>query len=176
METTYAYLAGAIDSDGYITIYRSTPKPGRADGSINTYYGVKLGLSQVDTRIADLLHQTFGGYRGHHTPKNPAHLPWHIWSVTNQSVIPILQALLPHLRMKGEQARLCIELAERIKATKGGHPRSLQEMAERQRLWAAVTRLNRPRNRRVHHLEIDATPAHRQVLGHPAYVGESATA
>jgi hypothetical protein len=151
METTYAYLAGAIDADGFITISRSTPSATRKDSRRSTYYTAKVGLSEIHLTIPELLHKTFGGWLGSHTPANPAHRTWHAWQATNQVAATALRALLPYLRLKREQALLVITFAERVASTpRGVIPAT--ELAERERLYFAVTALNEPRNRRVHPL------------------------
>jgi hypothetical protein len=151
MEPTYAYLAGAIDADGFITISRSTPSATRKDGRRSTYYTAKVGLSEIHPAIPNLLHETFGGWLGGHTPKNPQHRPWHTWQATNQIAAQAVRALLPYLRLKRQQAELVITFAERVAATPPGLIIP-EEIAERERLYFAVTALNEPRNRRVHPL------------------------
>ena len=151
MDSIYAYLAGAIDADGFFTIQVSRPSPSRIDGRRTVYYTPKVGFSEIHPIIPDLLHQTFGGWRGMHTPKNPAHRPWHIWQATNALAADVARHLLPHLRLKRRQAELIIELQERITSYRPkGRSVSEEEATERHRLYVALTQLNKPRNRRVH--------------------------
>ena len=145
----YAYLAGAIDADGFITISRSTPSKTRRDGRRSTYYTAKIGLSEIKATIPDLLQGTFGGWRGIHVPKDPRHRPWHLWQATNQLAASALRHLLPHLRLKRRQAQLVIEFAARTARTRRG-PIGDDERGAREHLYVEVTRLNDPRNRRVH--------------------------
>jgi hypothetical protein len=151
MDTTYAYLAGAIDADGFITISRSTPSATRKDGRRSTCYTAKVGLSEIHPTIPTLLHETFGGWLGSHTPANPAHRKWHTWQATNQVAASALRLLLPYLRLKQEQAFLVVSFADRVATTPRGAI-ATDELAERERLYFAVTALNEPRNRRVHPL------------------------
>lgn len=78
-ETTYAYLAGTIDADGFITISRKSMPHMRKDGSSVKYYVVNVGLSETSPVVPDLLQETFPAWRGSYQPTNPNHKRWHIW-------------------------------------------------------------------------------------------------
>lgn len=153
MDTTYAYLAGAIDADGFISVSKKTGYRRRADGSSPTYYSVRIGLSETRAEIPDLLQATWPAWRGEHQPKNPAHKRWHIWQTMGAKAREPLTRLLPYLILKREQARLALEfldLVESQRSTFKGVPLSGQYETERRRLYEAITHLNSPRNRRVH--------------------------
>jgi hypothetical protein len=152
VQTLLAYFAGAIDADGFVTIQRCTPSPKRVDGRRRTYCVAKLGLSQTDADVPEMMLEQFGGSIHVHTPKNPRHRAVHQWSVTNQKAAMVLRAIRPFLVLKGEQADLACRLAERIAACPAGKPLPPQEFDARAHLYAALTALNKPRNRRVHHL------------------------
>src|SRR6266566_4252715 len=152
LDTLYAYLAGAIDADGFITISRSTPSSTRKDGRRSVYYTTKVGLSEISPVIPDWLYQTFGGWRGIHQPPNPQHKVWYVWQVTNAKVGVVLQLLLPYLRLKRGQAELVLQFVELMSSYKPsvGNLLSFEQTAQRAHLWEEVTRLNAPRNRRIH--------------------------
>jgi hypothetical protein len=154
VELTYAYLAGTVDADGFISVGRKTMRTPRKDGSIPIYYVVKIGLSETSPIIPDLLFATFGGWRGYYEPKNASHKPWHIWQATNRKAEAPLRALLPHLRLKQRQAELALEFSELLALQQRARFKALalsadQEL-ERSKLYEAITKLNVPRNRRVH--------------------------
>lgn len=150
MSTLHAYLAGAIDADGFVTVYRKRG-PMRKDGHRPIYYVAKVGLSETSPVIPMLLHDTFGGWLGSHQPKNPRHKKWHVWQATNDVAADALRALAPYLLLKRRQAELALEFTALIKQQNPGRTMlSPEQEAERERLWSAVGSLNSPRNRRIH--------------------------
>lgn len=156
--TTLAYLAGAIDADGFITIQRTRRNVKENTCGPVVYYLAKLGLSQTERIVPDLLVATFGGKVTTHRPKNKKHKTVYLWHSSNASAVVALTALLPHFRLKRRQAELALELGglvtsqwETIKATtKPPYRIPPKFTAQRERLWRAVTNLNSPKNRRVH--------------------------
>lgn len=158
MEVLYAYLAGAIDADGFVSVGRKIGHRRRANGEAVCYYVVKLGLSETNPTIPDLLQQTFPAWRGSYQPRNPAHKRWHIWQATNGKAREPLLRLGPHLRLKRQQAALAVELldimAEQNRARFMGNRLTIEQEAARHAIYMRVTQLNAPRNRRVHFPEI----------------------
>lgn len=157
---TLAYLAGAIDADGHITVTRSLRKIGKRYSHSPTYYHPKIGYTSIDETVPLFLRQTFGGAIHRHQPKNAAHRLVHIWSITTAASGAVAEALIPHLRMKRHQAELLAELcaliteqhADQQRTQKPPYRITPEQLAERERLWEEATVLNNPRNRRVHHL------------------------
>lgn len=157
-ETTYAYLAGAIDADGFITIARQVRNTGDRYEHRPTYYNAKLGFTETSPIIPHLLKETFGGSCYEYQPKNPEHKRWYNWQIQNLKAGAAVRLLLPHLRLKRQQAELVIEFidlaaSQRKRYMKGGM--TPEQLEQRRVLWEAVTRLNAPRNRRIHHPEPD---------------------
>lgn len=157
--TTLAYFAGAIDADGFISIQRTIRKVGKRYATAPTYYTAKVGFTgTADPSVQEMLKATFGGSVYTHRPKNKAHKPWHSWQATNQKTKACLMAVRKYLISKRGQADLTLEfisLCDRqwreVKRTQIPPYRITAAMQkERERLWLAVTRLNSPRNRRVH--------------------------
>jgi hypothetical protein len=149
----YAYLAGAIDADGFITIARSSRSKGEKYAHRPTYYNAKIGFTETSPIIPNLLKETFGGSQFEHQPKNPEHKRWYSWQIQNRKAAESLKLLLPYLRLKQEQARLVLEFLElcaeqRSREMKLGITPEVVE--KRREYWEHVTRLNAPRNRRVH--------------------------
>lgn len=102
METTIAYLAGAIDSDGYIGM-RKIKGP---------VYIERIGLKQVTPQIPLLLQEVFGGTVCTEAPSLPNGKLMHSWEVSHRKAAQAAAILLPHLRIKTEQARTLIELRQ----------------------------------------------------------------
>ena len=154
METTYAYLAGTIDADGFISVGKKVASKPRKDGVRATYYVVKIGLSETSPIVPALLQETFPAWHGSHQPKNPKHKRWYVWQSTNRKAREPLVRLLPYLRIKQRQAELALALIDVMERQSVGrntrNPLSKEQIAEREALYDAVTKLNAPRNRRKH--------------------------
>jgi hypothetical protein len=105
--TVFAYLAGVIDSDGYITVQRST-HAGR------TYYGARVGISGTRRQPHDLAASLWGGTVSLYTPRNPRHRAQFQWSRSGVAAAGIIANLAPYLRVKVEQARIALEINEHL--------------------------------------------------------------
>ena len=104
---TAAYLAGVVDSDGFITIHRST-RNGRV------YHGAVIGISGTRREPHDLAASFWGGKVYRYEPKNPSHRPQYQWSRTGTTAVDPIESLLPYLRVKVTQAHLALQLQEHI--------------------------------------------------------------
>ena len=106
-QLTLAYLAGMIDGDGYITINRST-----RNGVI--YFGAVIGVSGTRREPHDLAASLWGGTVSYYQPKNPRHRGQFMWSRTGEAAAAAIMDVQPYLRIKGEQARIALELHEHV--------------------------------------------------------------
>ena len=108
--TLYAYFAGAIDADGFISIQRTTKK---SKPWQPTYHTVKVGFTGTAKPIVqNLLKEHFGGSVYTHIPKNQNHKPWHSWQASSKKAKATLIAIVPYLLIKKKQAQLGIEFQE----------------------------------------------------------------
>jgi hypothetical protein len=140
---TYAYLAGVIDSDGFITIQKCRPNGRRK----RTYYYAKVGLGQSNEIIPALLAETFGATVTHYGPRQAGNLDtWH-WQAHNRVAHATLAAIIPYLLLKRRQAEVALEFLARLKV---GNKITDEEMAARIALYDEMTALNAPTNRRRH--------------------------
>jgi len=171
-QLVFSYLAGAIDSDGFITVTQSLRTKGKRYTHAPTYYHPRIGFTSTDLTVPILFKETFGGGLSTHRPKNTKHKHVHIWAVGTADAGRVAKALLPHLRMKIRQAELIIDLCKIIevqhqqqKATqKPPYRITPEQLSIREMMWKDVTKLNNPRNRRVHHVGKEyADPMHRDV-------------
>jgi hypothetical protein len=97
-ERTKAYAAGLMDAEGCFSIYKPTPKDGKA-----TPYQPRIVLSSVDISLIKWLVSTFGGFFTKHTPKKGQ--VWYQWNINGRSAAPkFLSYILPYLRIKKEEA------------------------------------------------------------------------
>jgi hypothetical protein len=110
-----AYLAGVIDSDGYVTIQR-TRHAGR------TYYGARIGVSGTRRQPHDLAASLWGGTVSRYTPKNLRHRAQFQWSRSGVAAATAINEVLPFLRVKAEQARIALELNEHLELGRAVDP------------------------------------------------------
>ena len=105
--TTLAYLAGVIDSDGFVSAARGTHK-GRL------YYGAVVGIAGTDRKPHDLAASFFGGRVRCYLPKaeRSHHKPQFQWQRYGESARPVLEAVLPYLLVKRSRAVLALELQD----------------------------------------------------------------
>lgn len=106
-DLTLAYLAGVIDSDGYISIVRSERK-----GAV--YHGPQIGISGTRRQPHDLAASIWGGSVSLYHPKNPLHRGQFQWSRQGAVAATAIEAILPFLRIKEDQALLALEVWENI--------------------------------------------------------------
>lgn len=112
---TLAYLAGVIDSDGYITIHRST-RSGRH------YYAARIGVAGTRRQPHDLAASLWGGTVGRYEPRDPRHRSQYQWSRTGGPAVAAILAVLPYLRVKVPQALLALDVQEHVLAGRGDDP------------------------------------------------------
>ena len=110
-----AYLAGVIDSDGYITIHRST-RNGK------TYHAARIGISGTSREPHDLAASLWGGTVSTYTPKDSTHRAQFQWSRTGDAAAEIIAAVEPYLRVKAEHAYLALSLQEHVVMGRGADP------------------------------------------------------
>lgn len=107
-----AYLAGVIDSDGYITIHRSIRNGAR-------YHAAQIGIAGTSPEPHELAASLFGGNVGCYQPKNPSYRPQYQWSRTGRAAAAIIAQLRPYLRVKADNAALALELQEHVEEGRG---------------------------------------------------------
>lgn len=105
-EETLAYLAGIMDSDGNFRISR------RHIGAMRwPQYRINVRCAQVlPSPAVALLATTFGGRVTLKRDRRPGHRNLVAWSLHDRAAVPVIEALLPHLRVKWVDACLLLEL------------------------------------------------------------------
>ncbi len=106
-----AYAAGVVDSDGYIGVHRNTYAMRVRGDATQPIYQARVQVKQVTPEAIDLLHDLFGGHRYEAKPTAERGRPLLVWQVHSAACVPVLTALLPHLRIKRAQAENALELA-----------------------------------------------------------------
>lgn len=157
MHTTYAYLAGILDADGFITIQRTTKNRVAPSGHewSPTYYTAKVGIAGTRDAPHRLALEVFGGSITTYKPANVNHRTTHQWNISGPKAGIVLRAVLPYLRVKHRQAELALDLVDLIHMQFEEIKRTLKPpysvppvmTAARHVLYEAVVDLNEPRNR-----------------------------
>jgi hypothetical protein len=111
--TTLAYLAGVIDSDGYISIQRVVRKGKR-------YHCAIVGIAGTRREPHDLAASIWGGKIIPYTPKNPRHRTQFQWQRSGRSAVPVINAVLPYLLVKVQQALLALECEANLEEERAG--------------------------------------------------------
>ena len=106
----YAYLAGAIDSDGCISVKRSTYAMRVRGDATAPIFSERIMLKHVTPEVPTLLRDTFGGSLRVDTPSTARGRNLYAWQATDLRAVECLKAILPHLRVKREQALNCLAL------------------------------------------------------------------
>jgi hypothetical protein len=109
-EVLYAYLAGAIDSDGTIGVKKSTYAMRVTKDSKQPTYSERVALRQVESVVPNLLKRTFGGSLYITKPSAPRGRPLWSWAATDIRAVECLRHLLPYLMVKSCQARNALSL------------------------------------------------------------------
>ncbi len=122
-----AYLAGVMDSDGYLSIRKTTW--GRRHGRMRAPgYHARIGAKQVIPGVAiHLLQRTFGGSVRTDKPTAKRGKQLIGWEVTNAAAIRAVRNLLPYLRIKRLQAQTILAFQRAKMRCRSGRLEILQK-------------------------------------------------
>jgi hypothetical protein len=133
-----AYLAGVIDSDGYIGVLKSKAQPGNTK---NPQYGLTVNVTNTSKVLMDWLVENFGGKV--YTRKHKPGLNWkptYNWILGYRAAKELLEEVLEFLVIKKDRAELGIRLMTGwVKDNRGTHP---DELARREGIYQEFKRLN----------------------------------
>lgn len=151
-----AYAAGVIDSDGSITISRETYAMRVLKTAGQPTFSERITIRQIEPEAVDLLHQQFGGCRSVIISKSKKRRrqPLQSLVIADRKAGRVLAAVLPYLRIKRQQAELCLEMRrlkeESRKARfaygrghRGGGKRPEQITEAMEQIRAEILKLNR---------------------------------
>lgn len=144
-ETQLAYIAGVIDSDGYITINQSQ-RQGRL------YHAPQVGIAGTRRQPHDLAASLWGGKVSRHEPKNPVHRAQYQWSRQGEAAAEIIEAIFPYLLVKSDHAVVALELWESVRDGRTDDPfpwfgPEYDPLHHRIALRSEIIDLNQSRNR-----------------------------
>jgi hypothetical protein len=109
-ETTLAYLAGALDSDGFFSIKKSTYGIRVTGDRVNAGYSERVGIKQVSPIVPELLKGMFGGYVSLQKPSTTNGKPLFGYNATDAMAAAICKAVRPYLRIKATQCDCLLSL------------------------------------------------------------------
>lgn len=113
-----AYLAGAMDSDGWFSIKRSTYAMRVRGDADNPIFFERCGIKQVQPDVVKMIHDNFGGYFRIDKPTAKNGKPLYAIQLTNKKAYEFTKAILPFLRIKKSQAEILVRLRKSIKEGK----------------------------------------------------------
>jgi len=111
-ELDFAYLAGAMDADGYFTIKRHTYGIRVVKDSKNPSYSERTGIKQTCDIIPKMIHKRYGGYLSTQKPNTPNGKLLYSIELGHKKAIAFLKDIFPHLKIKKRQAEILFELRE----------------------------------------------------------------
>ncbi len=127
-----AYAAGVIDSDGCISMERST---------------IRVTVTNTKEELPQWFEQRLGGYTYKQTPKNLRWRTTHYWVIQGEQAIQLLTQIRQWLVIKREQANVAIQYWTETQALRQyvgrGHPRSAELRSFDEGLRARMRVLNR---------------------------------
>lgn len=142
-----AYAAGLIDGEGYIGV-----SVARAGGPRKTdSFRIVVKIAMCERGAIEFVARHYGGSRIALRPrKNPRHRPTWEWTIRGMDAARLLSAAEPYMHVKQRQARLAIEICERVKSVRympstGGRriaETPPEEVAVRRALSTEIKRLN----------------------------------
>lgn len=101
-----AYLAGVVDSDGFVSIHRSTRR-----GAV--YHAPVVGIAGTRREPHDLAASVWGGNVWVHNPGG-GYRPQFQWARQGKGAALIIADLAPFLRVKRDNAQLALDLFEHV--------------------------------------------------------------
>lgn len=149
-ETAKAYLAGLIDSDGFISINK-TNATGKTRQKTPCYYSL-IGVTNTNIACPQWIVENFGGWYGPiggintiQKKLNKGHKPEYVWQTTGKDAANIIIAIYPYLVIKKSRADLILRLEETKAGTAFRHGALTPDniLAERVKLKEQMTTLNK---------------------------------
>lgn len=146
LQTDLAYIAGLIDGEGTVGIYRKNPKKPTHSWAFRE----RVAISNSNLKALEYVNQFFPGTMAKNTRYSEKHSP--MWRLEYHVLraVPILEAVLPYMIIKREQAELVLQyrktivLVDRTIVGQAWHPRlPEEEFKRREWYYYELKRLNK---------------------------------
>ncbi len=120
-----AYMAGIFDGEGSLSITKS-----KRLKCWNASYNVRASVQMCNAYIPNLFRMAFGGAICYQPPNGTHRATWR-WHLETRNIIAFLEALLPYLHLKRDEAELAIQfqMQKKTKRTSQGNPYTSAEIA-----------------------------------------------
>jgi hypothetical protein len=142
----YAYTAGCIDCDGWISIKKATIKS--RDKEKTPRYKLQVGVVGKDARVQQHLQGIWGGNLSYKDnsgkdKRDGINGTWvWYWIINSNQAMEMLKKIRPYLQYKTDQADVAIRLQERMQ--KAGSPKiSEHELEKREELYQECKQLKK---------------------------------
>ena len=135
-ELELAWLAGFLDGEGHIGIRKRSLLSG------SPRYSIILDVSHTKREAIEFLQNSMGGS----TQKRQGKKEWkttYKWRVRGKKAQQILEKLSPFLKLKQEQAKLALELADGFKPFQHYHTVPRAELNRREQIYQRLRILNK---------------------------------
>jgi hypothetical protein len=131
---SWQYIAGLVDADGSIGIFRINPtKTGK-----HSYY-LRLQVTNAHVPLMNRLKGQLGGHIDRREKATAGHTQTYNWIAYGPAAVVIIKKIRPHLIVKAEQADVAIRFMTKFKRYYGGMPEDVREL--RQSMWEEMARL-----------------------------------
>ncbi len=140
-----AYVAGVLDSDGWIGMNRTNRTVALANQRrVSVRYQPQITVVNTYRPILEDFHEAFGGSISTRKKDKPHHKDIHYWRIGDRNAAEVCRLVLPYLRAKRAQAELCLEWATtaRNPAPGRGAKLSTEELAYRESIYLRYKGLN----------------------------------
>lgn len=131
-----AYVAGIVDGEGCISIFRSRKQAKSGRYQWLTHQLV-LTVANLDINLLNSLREAYGG--GLHGVRYPDP---HQWSVTGEAAEEVIRLIKPWLIVKAEQAKLALEFQEAGRGRSYGYKRPPELTEFREDMWIRMKEQN----------------------------------
>lgn len=138
-----AYLAGAIDSGGCISIDRFRGVKNR-----EWYYVLKVNITGPESMINWIAEKVSGlaiGYVYQRRPKNPSYRPVFTWRLTGPKASEVLKKIKCYLVLKKERAEIGIKMQQTYidnSERRSSRESTRQKKMEKERLYLELKKMN----------------------------------
>ena len=105
MAATYEYLAGLIDGDGCVSLYKKKDKKARTGFTFAPF----LVVTSTNTAFLLALKKNYGGYLDSQGKGDYCGTPMFRLQFSSNEIRTLLPLLIPHLVLKKEEACLLLE-------------------------------------------------------------------
>lgn len=110
-KSEYAWLAGFVEADGCVSILKSGGRESKSEKLVMSRFGIALIVNQKDPRPINYLVAAFGGrvrstYKKHASRRKR----YFVWALRANQAYAALVHLLPHMKVKRDQALLAIAM------------------------------------------------------------------